>query len=98
MDGAIKAANTLADSIRPQAMNLWANTVETTARRLCNDTTNSIELKHTLDKHLRFGYKDEKSKECLVRAIETHLSSMPPLLQGVYRKLAEDIRTGKFNQ
>ena len=98
LDKALKAANTLAGSIRPQAINLWATTVETTARRLCNDTANDIELKHTANKQLKFGYKDEKSKECLIRAIETHVDSMPPLLAGIFKNLVEEIKSGKYNQ
>lgn len=97
LDEALKAASTLSNGVNPQVINLWVKTIETTARRLCNDKTNNIELEHTKDKLLRFSYKDEKSKQCLARAIQANLNSMPVLLQGVFRKLHEDIRTGRFN-
>ena len=47
---------------------------------------------------MRFGFKNQKSKECLIRAIDTHQNSMPSLLQGVFRKLADDIKAGRFNR
>lgn len=98
LDLSLEAANKLAESVRPQVMDLWTKTIETTAKRLCDDKSNSIELKHTLDHKMIVGYRDRKSQDCLTNAIETHLNSMPPLVQGIYRKLAEDIRDGKFNQ
>ena len=96
LDKALKAANTLSGGIRPQSINLWAGTVETTAKKLCNDTANDIELKHTANKQLNFGFKDEKSKECLARAIEMHVYSMPPELAGIFKKLATEIKSGKY--
>lgn len=78
--------------IDPKELSQWTEMVESTAKQICGDTNDDMELRADgNDLHIR--YKEAKSKECLIRAIERHLYSMPILLQEVFKKLADDIKS-----
>ncbi len=77
-------------------LNQWVGIVERTAKQMCDDI-DKIELKaegNTL--HVR--YEDDISKECLIKAIHRQLSMMPQVVQGVFRKLVSEIKSGKYAQ
>lgn len=93
---AIISFNELAKSIQPQQLSQWADMVETTAKELCGDTMGDIELRGQGNK-LYLRYKEHKSKICLIQAIDSHVHSMPIPLQGVFIKLATDLKTGSSN-
>lgn len=93
-DEAKKSTDKLIEGVNQQEYDKWTATVESTAKQMCNDTKNEIELK-SQGKKLTWRYKDVKSRDCLIRAIEMHLSSMPLFLQGIFKKFAEDLREGK---
>lgn len=78
-------------------LNQWAGIIESTAKQMCNEVRDSIELK-TQGNMLHFRYEDETSKECLIRAIERHLYLMPAIVQGIFRKLLNDLKSGAFTQ
>jgi hypothetical protein len=80
------------EGIEPEELSQWAEMVETTAKEICGDTKDDLELRAE-GKDLHIRYKENKSKECLIRAIERHLNSMPILLQGVFNKLSNDIKS-----
>ncbi len=92
----MRSLDKLSKGIDPQELACWAKTCETMAKNLCNDKLHDITLR-TLDKELDLSIKDEKSAQCLVKAIETNLPSMPLFIQGVFTKLANDLRQAKFN-
>jgi len=97
IDHAIKSTDKLIQGVNQQEYDKWTATVESTAKQICNDTKSDIEL-NAQGKKLSWWYKDTKSKDCLIRAIEMHLNSMPLFLQGIFKKFAEDLRAGRFNQ
>jgi len=97
LDEAIESLNKLAKGIDPQELGHWAKRIETMAKQLCNDSSNDISLKHIQGKELELSVKDRKSADCLVNAIETNLPSMSLFVQGVFSKLASDLREAKFN-
>lgn len=95
MDDVKKTLEALGKGINSYELNQWACIVETTARQECN--TNNIKL--TAEGYnIHIQYDDEKSKECIIRAINRHVHLMPLLLQGIFRKLADDMRSGAFTQ
>lgn len=95
MDDVMKSLNALGKGINSYELNQWACIIETTARKECN--TNSIKL--TAEGYnIHIQYENEKSKECIIRAIHRHLHLMPLLLQGIFKKLATDLQSGAFTQ
>lgn len=82
----------LGKDIQPQELSQWTEMVERTAKEICGDTTDDMELRAD-GKDLHIRYKEDKSKECLIKAIERHLNSMPILLQDIFKKLADDIKS-----
>lgn len=78
-------------------LNQWAGIIESTAKQMCNEVKDSLELR-AQGTMLNFVYNDEMSKECLIKAIERHLYLMPNDVQGIFRRLRKDLRSGAFTQ
>lgn len=97
MDEVMNSMNQLGRGINSYELNQWAFIIESTAKQMCDESRNNIEL-NAQGNTLHFRYEDERSKECLLRAIERHLYLMPIMIQGIFRKLANDIRSGAFIQ
>ena len=96
MNDIMRSLDKLSKGIDPQELARWAKTCETMAKKLCNDNMHDITLR-SREKELDLSIKDKKSALCLVRAIETNLPLMPLFIQGVFTKLASDLRQAEFN-
>jgi len=96
MDDVLRSLDKLSKDIDPQELERWAKTCETMAKKICNDKLHDITLR-ARDKELDLSIKDMKSAQCLVKAIETNLPLMPLFIQGVFTKLASDLKQAKFN-
>src|SRR4029079_11360456 len=96
MDDIMGSLDKLSKGVDPQELSRWAKTCETMAKKICNDRLSDITLR-SQGKELDISIKDKKSADCLVKAIETNLPSMPLFIQGVFNKLASDLREAKFN-
>lgn len=96
MNNIMRSLDKLSNGIAPQELARWAKTCETMAKNLCNDKMHDITLRGR-DEELDLSIKDKKSAECLVKAIESNLPSMPLFVQGMFTKLANDLRQAKFN-
>jgi hypothetical protein len=96
MDDVLRSLDKLSKDIDPQELERWAKTCESMAKKICNDKLHDITLR-ARDKELDLSIKDMKSAQCLVKAIETNLPLMPLFIQGVFTKLASDLRQAKFN-
>lgn len=96
LDEAKDSLNKLAKGIDPQELSHWAKRIEKIAKQLCNDRLSDLTLR-SHDKELDLSVKDRKTADCLIKAIETNLPSMPLFMQGVFSKLASDLREAKFN-
>ena len=96
MDDVLRSLDKLSKGIDPQELERWAKTCETMAKKICNDKLHDITLR-ARDKELDLSIKDMKSAQCLVKAIETNLPLMPLFIQGVFTKLASDLKQAKFN-
>lgn len=96
MDDIMRSLDKLSKGIDPQELTRWAKTCETMARKLCNDKLSDIILR-SQGKELDISVKDKKSADCVVKAIESNLPLMPLFVQGVFTKLASDLRQAKFN-
>lgn len=95
-DDIMKSLDKLSKGIDPQELARWAKTCETMAKKLCNDKLHDITLR-SQGKELDLSLKDKKSAECLVKAIESNIPLMPLFIQGVFTKLASDLRKSNFN-
>jgi hypothetical protein len=96
LDEAKDSLNKLAKGIDPQELSHWAKRIEKIAKQLCNDRLSDLTLR-SHDKELDLSAKDRKTADCLIKAIETNIPSMPLFMQGVFSKLASDLREAKFN-
>ena len=79
----------------------WLKSIETTARHMCNKSENIV-LEYDKGKNIKFFIKDDKSLDCLVKAIEILLPSIPEMLQGFFtvfkynlKNLKSDTSEGK---
>lgn len=99
LDEAIKELDILSKGVSPEELMKWSRTIEATAKKLCNDSEDKIVFKQLDGKQLQFSIKDKKSRDCLVKAIETHYDSMPIMLQGFYSLVKHKlINQEEFNQ
>lgn len=96
IDDIMKSIDKLSNGIDPEELARWCKTCETAAKKLCNDKMHDITLR-SLGKELDVSLKDKESADCLVKAVETNLPLMPLSIQGVFTKLASDLREAKFN-
>ena len=96
MDDIMRSLDKLSNGVDPHELARWAKTCETMAKKLCNDKLHDITLR-SHDKELDLSVKDKKSADCLVKAIENNIPLMPLFIQGVFTKLASDLRDAKFN-
>jgi hypothetical protein len=76
----------------------WIISIEITAKHLCDDKHGDVMLKLTEDKKIDYYLKDRKSRDCLVKAIEIHLRTMPESLQGVFSVLKYNLKNLKFDK
>ena len=91
---AIKGLDDLAKSIEPQEIEHWMTTVENTARTMCGNKGN-ISLRRIQGNKFNIS-ADANSRDCIVRAIQFHLHSMPMMTRGIFEKLMDDIRSGRL--
>jgi len=96
MDDIMGSLDKLSKGVDPQELSRWAKTCDTMVKKICNNRLSDIILR-SQGKELDISIKDKKSADCLVKAIETNLLSMPLFIQGVFIKLASDLREAKFN-
>lgn len=95
-DDIMRAIDKLSKGIDPEELARWCKTCETAAKKLCNDKLHGITLR-SQGKELDLSLRDKKSADCLIKAIETNLPLMPLFIQGVFTKLASDLRLANFN-
>jgi|SRR5688500_10535707 len=82
MEEVLKSLEKLA--VIPEYLDHWTNAIETTAKDMCIDINNDITFKCVKDKNVKFSVKNAKARDCLVKAIEIHFSSIPFMLQGFF--------------
>lgn len=96
LDEAIKAINELARSIEPQEIEHWMRTVESTANTICGNKGNKISLKlnqgNIFDNSTNQNSDDPVARDCLIRAIQFHLHSMPVFVRGMFEHIASSLR------
>jgi hypothetical protein len=80
----IRELDKLAKAVNPEELPQRTKNVEDTAKKLCEDSKNKIVFKHIEGKKMEFSVEDKKSRDCLVKAIETHFNSMPFFVQGFF--------------
>jgi hypothetical protein len=85
--------------VSPEILAHWCNTVETTAKNKCKDEVDKIKLSYCPDKRsIEFYVKDAKSRDCLLKTIEIHLSSMPGSLQAFFSVFKYNLKNMRFNE
>lgn len=75
----------------------WVKSVEIVAKHFRNDRDNKIIFKYTGQKTVDYFLADLKSRDCLVKAIEIHLPSIPESLQGFFTVLKYNLKNVKFD-
>jgi len=80
----VKELDKLAKSVNPEKLTEWTRTVQVTANNLCKGSEKKIVFKYINGKKLVLTLNNTKSKDCLIKAIETHFNSMPFYIQGFF--------------
>lgn len=84
---AAKAFQDMANSIKPETLNTWADKIIETARSNCIDQSkNRIRVEKIPSKEFEVKYiaEDAKSLDCLIKSFEYHLKSMPDLTRKIF--------------
>ena len=93
----IESSDQLSNTFNQEELRNWTAMIERTAREICGDTLNNIMLSNTSGTLFHLAFKDEKSADCLVQAIDRYIHSMPIFLQRVFQKLATEITQAKLS-
>lgn len=92
----IESSDQLSNTVKQEELKRWTSMIERTAREICGDTLNNIILRNTGGTLFDLKFKEEKSADCLVQAIDRYIHSMPTYLQGIFQKLATEITQAKL--
>jgi len=91
----LKTIDKIADN--PDELAYWTTAVESTAKHMCKDEGGKIEFIYCPEeKSMRYFVKDAKSRDCLLKSIEIHLSLMPESLQGFFSVCRYNLKNVKF--
>jgi hypothetical protein len=101
MEGADEAAafrglNGIANDIAPIELQKWWDRILTTAKQICNDPegkliNSDVILAQKKDDEVN-AQETEKSRDCIRRAIEQQLNSMPNITQERFIQILENFR------
>jgi hypothetical protein len=82
--------------VYPDQLYHWTEAIQSTSQNMCEDKT-KIKFRYELeDKAMKFYLKDSKARDCLVKSIEIHLTSVPEVLQGFFSVLKYNLKNVKF--
>ena len=87
LDEVVRGLDKSAKSVNPEKLTQCTRTVQATANNLCEGSENKIVFKYINGKKLVLTLKNTKSKDCLIKAIETHFNSMPFFTQAFFSLL-----------
>ena len=86
----------LRSGVDSRALEAWTNAIQETAKEICNDVNGSrIKLKATNYENLHAEFADKISLDCIIKAIESYLNSMPSPTKEIYKKLILDLKKKK---
>jgi hypothetical protein len=97
-DQALKELGEIAKGVTPEQLEQWTKTIEATAKKLCDDSENKIVFQHAEGKEMKFSIKDKESRDYLVKAIETHLDTMPEMLRGYFSVVKYRLMSLEFSR
>ena len=87
--------NRLTDLERVTAPNVlldWAETIEQTAKEICNDPDcNRIKFKYTEESGFEFEISDKEAADCIIKAIQNYNISQLILIRDASKVLIEDL-------
>ena len=93
--------NRLTDLERVTAPNVlldWAETIEQTAKEICNDSDcNRIKFKYTEENGFEFVVSDKEAADCIIRAILEYGNSQSILIREGSRILIEKLEEIKVD-
>lgn len=82
----------------PEELEQWLMSIETAAKSMSGDNGDNITFQYYSDqKIIRFFVKDAKSRDSLVKSVETHLPLMPESLQGFFSVFKYNLKNLEFN-
>ncbi|HJR86011.1 MAG TPA: hypothetical protein VJ772_11680 [Nitrososphaeraceae archaeon] len=84
--------------ISPKELAHWCDVIESAAKNNCEDNMAKIIFSYCPDKKsIGFYINDAKSRDCLVKSIETNLPLIPESLQGFFSVFKYDLKNLKFD-
>ena len=95
----IRRLDEMAASLGPRDLGDWINKIETTARKICDDPDGKrIRMTNTYtqnNSYTDFQFADKESMDCVIKAIEEYLHSMPLPVKYLYERLIIDLENKK---
>lgn len=79
------------DDVEPDGLAKWAETLESTAKKICNDP-DCKRIKFKVESTtLKWEFKDSKAIECMLKSIEQHYNTLSLGLQGFSKIVKEKL-------
>jgi hypothetical protein len=93
---AFRGLNGIANDIAPVELQKWWDRILTTAKQICNDPegkliNSEVILAQKKDDEVK-AQETEKGRDCMRKAIEQHLNSMPNITQEIFIQILENFR------
>jgi len=101
MDALTRKLRELSESVKPSTTYRWAKIVEKTANEICSNHKTSkdfkvkiININNTPDSS-NFSYEvaDLESLDCLIKAVERNLKSMPDITRQIFENLLTQFKS-----
>ena len=90
-----KMFDDMANDLEPKGLVRWAETLEKTAKEICDDPDcKRINFK-VKDSKLSYSFADSKAIDCMLKAIEQHYNSFSLGLQGYCEAMKETLKKQK---
>ena len=91
--------NCLTDLERVTAPNVlldWAETIEQTAKEICNDPDcKRIKFRYTEESGFAFEISDKEAADCIIKAIQEYDNSQSIIIRDASKVLIEDLEKSK---
>ncbi len=98
LDEAIRKLEEMKRGLEPDVFAQWVNTIEKTAKEICQDPDcKRITFKPVGDLRIDIRLADSSAVNCVIQAIQKHMSSMPLTTRAFYQEVIKQLESRKNN-
>jgi hypothetical protein len=91
LDDIQKMIKDIGKSIDPNTFTDWTDRVGRTAKQICNDPDcKRIKINKIAPGKVNFEFADKEAIDCVNQSIQSHLHSMPPIIQEEFKLMMDE--------